>query len=221
MTKSKDKIAPHSAIAAPTRPQRGRQPQALSADARRQKLIAATLTVMARDGLTATSTRSVASEAGMNQAMLHYTFASKEELLKAALTSLHTEIRDFLVQSVQGARSLRQAVAQLAAGYWQQIVATPGLQRAQYELTLFALTNAELRPLAQQQYEGYVQVLGEALQAVPGRAPALPLPVLAGLCVAGMDGLILQFLATGDVATCEARLAALVQAVQSQCGAAR
>ncbi len=184
-------------------------------------MIAATLTVMARDGLAATSTRSVASEAGMNQAMLHYTFASKEELLKAALSSLHAEIKDFLVQSVQGARSVRQAIAQLAAAYWQQIIATPGLQRAQYELTLFALTSAELRPLAQQQYEGYVQALGTALQAVPGRAPALPLPVLAGLCVAAIDGLILQYLATSDVAACEARLAALVLAVQSQCGAAR
>jgi hypothetical protein len=63
-------------------------------------------------------------------------------------------------------------------------------------------------------------VLCTALKALPAPANAAPLPVLAGLCVASMDGLILQYLATRDHAACELRLQAMVAAMQSQCGTA-
>lgn len=174
---------------------------------------------MARDGLTTATTRSIASEAKMNQAMLHYSFDGKEALLRAVLDTLHAEIKQFFVQSVQGAKSLHEAVAQLATAYWQQVQGAPELQRVQYELTLYALTTPSLRDLAQEQYQGYVVALSLALKNIPSRPGAAPLPVLAGLCVAMMDGLILQYLAKGDKAAAERRLAAGIVAMQSQCGA--
>ena len=147
--------------------------------------------VIVREGLAATSTRAVAAEAGMNQAMLHYSFPGKD---------------------------LAQGIARIAEAYWAHTVDTPGLQRMQYELTLYALNTPEHAGLARRQYQGYVAALSEAFEALPAPAGSPPRRVLAGICVAAMDGLILQHLATGDRAAGEAQLRLLVSALQSQLG---
>ncbi|MDP3858289.1 MAG: TetR family transcriptional regulator [Stagnimonas sp.] len=199
--------------------QRGRPALAPAADERRRRLIAAAIRVIGRDGLAAASTRAVAAEAGMNQAMLHYSFASKDALLAAVLDEIHAGIAGLLTTSVGRARSLRGGIERVARAFWAHAAATPELQRVQYELTLYALTTPGHEGLARHQYQGYVTALSTALAGLPAGRGAAPLPVLAGLCVAAMDGLILQLLATGDHAACEAQLQALIAAMQSQCGA--
>ena len=176
--------------------------------------------VIVRDGLAATSTRAVAAEAGMNQAMLHYSFPGKNALLGAVLDEIHAGVADLLARSLQGAESLREGIARVAEAYWSHTVDTPGLQRMQYELTLYALNSAEHADLARRQYQGYVAALGEAFEALSAPPACPPRQLLAGICVAAMDGLILQHLATGDRTAGEAQLRLLVLALQSQIGAA-
>lgn len=174
--------------------------------------------VIVRDGLTATSTRAVAAEAGMTQAMVHYSFPGKDALLGAVLDEIHTGIAEVLARSLDGADSLSDGVARVAQAYWAYTVETPGLQRMQYELTLYALNTPGHADLARRQYQGYVAALGQAFEALPAAGACPPRQLLAGICVAAMDGLILQHLATGDRAAGEAQLRLLVHALQSQIG---
>lgn len=51
----------------------------------RERLIAACMRVVARDGLEAASVKTIAAEAGIAPGLLHYHFASKDALLEAAL----------------------------------------------------------------------------------------------------------------------------------------
>lgn len=197
---------------------RGRPPQVLGGEDRRRRLIEATMAVIARDGLAAASTRAVAAEAGMNQAMLHYSFAGKDALLAAALDEIQAGVARVLADSLAGVADLPAAVDRIARAYWAHVAATPAFQRVQYELTLYALTTPGQEDLARRQYQGYAEALVAALAHLP-TAPGTPLPVLAGLSVAAMDGLILQYLATGDREAVEAQLEVLITALQSRCGA--
>lgn len=63
---------------APGRPQ-GDRPQL------RPQLLGAALACFARDGIAATSLRTVAAEAGVSPAMLHYYFGDKSQLVKAVI----------------------------------------------------------------------------------------------------------------------------------------
>lgn len=74
-------------------PEQGARPRARArtpaapkpASQTRQKLIAATVRVVARDGLDAASVKTIAAEAGITAGLLHYHFPSKDALLEAAL----------------------------------------------------------------------------------------------------------------------------------------
>ncbi|WP_084615561.1 TetR/AcrR family transcriptional regulator [Solimonas flava] len=178
----------------------------MSAEERHRRLIEAAIRVIARDGLPAASTRAVAAEAGMNQAMLHYTYTGKDELLIAVLEAIHADVRRVIGAAVQGAATLADAARQVSRAYWQHVVADPALQKVHYELTLYALTASGQTGLARRQYEGYIEMLAQAFASVAPTWPQDELRRLAGAALAAMDGLILQFLATGDTAACEARL---------------
>ncbi|WP_020650406.1 TetR/AcrR family transcriptional regulator [Solimonas variicoloris] len=190
-----------------TTPRRSRRAWTpISAEERHRRLIEAAIRVIARDGLPAASTRAVAAEAGMNQAMLHYTYTGKDALLIAVLEAIHADVRGVIAAAVQGAATLADAARQVSRAYWQHVVAAPALQKVHYELTLYALTANGQTGLSRRQYEGYIEMLTQAFAGVAPTWPQDELRRLAGAALAAMDGLILQFLATGDAAACEARL---------------
>lgn len=171
---------------------------------RRRALTEAALAVLVRDGMHALSTRAVAREAGMNVAMIHYTFDSMERLVLAVVERCVEQTRAVLACAPVEGLSLTEGVECLAHAYWHHVVAEPALSRAQYELTLHALTVGR-EEAARAQYNGYVEVTAEKL-ALTCDATAEQLHVLAGSCVGMIDGLVLQFLATGDRERCEQSL---------------
>jgi AcrR family transcriptional regulator len=59
--------------------------QPVATSSTRERLIEATFTVVARDGLEATSVKTIAAEAGITPGLLHYHFPTKDALLEAAL----------------------------------------------------------------------------------------------------------------------------------------
>lgn len=55
---------------------------------RRAELIAAAVRVIARDGVTAASTRAIVAEADMPLGAFHFIFTSRDELLQAVIQSV-------------------------------------------------------------------------------------------------------------------------------------
>lgn len=66
----------------------------------KQALIASAVRVVARDGLENTTTKSIAQEAKRNEAYIYKCFASKEELLAAALYQEDLNFSDFLLETL-------------------------------------------------------------------------------------------------------------------------
>jgi AcrR family transcriptional regulator len=65
-----------------------RAPRKRTADGRRAELVEAAGRVVARDGVAAATTRRIAEEAGLPHGLVHYWFASKDELLEEVIMTL-------------------------------------------------------------------------------------------------------------------------------------
>ena len=182
---------------------------------KRAAIVAATVTVLAREGLSQTTTRKIAAEAGVNQAMIGYYFGGKDDLLFAALEEMMR-----LTASIARATMTENLTPEMALGnaitaFWEHVEHNADLQIMQYELTLYAIRRPESAWLAREQYAGYTAVVAglarEAYEAL-GRVCALPYDELARFIVGGLDGLILQFVSDRDQARARRGVDQLIRA---------
>ncbi|HET8911853.1 MAG TPA: TetR/AcrR family transcriptional regulator [Ktedonobacteraceae bacterium] len=185
---------------------------------RRAEILAATIRVLTRDGISETTTRKIAAEAAVNQAMLRYYFGSKDDLLFAVLQEImHTTVE--IVRSTATADSdPRVVIANSISAFWKRVENLPELQLIQYELTFYALRNPESARLARQQYAGYSAVIEELLKESYARAGlvcAVPIHELARFIVGGLDGLFFQFISDRDPVPVQQNLRLLIAAVIS------
>jgi AcrR family transcriptional regulator len=171
---------------------------------RRAELVQAAIRVATREGLAATTTRRIAQELGISVGIVHYCFRSKEELL-------HEVIRVIAEAQVVAARSailpgadLEKSVRNAFLGFWQLVEATPQAQLLTYELTSWALRNAETEPLAREQrasqLAGIEAILAE-ISAATGVSWKVPAEQLARMTLAITDGVTLGWLVDRDTAS--------------------
>lgn len=188
---------------------------------RRADILAATIRVLARDGLTATTTRKIAAEAGVNQATLRYYFGSKDDLLFAVLQMMMQTTREIVQAAIPANGQPQAMVVQSLKAFWFHVESSPELQVMQYELTLYALRNPASAWLAKQQYDGYCALVENLFQHYFEQANvpcATSFPTLARFTVAGIDGLILQFVSDHDIERAQRDLETLIQATLALTG---
>lgn len=173
-----------------------------TAEERRTAIIEAAVRVLARDGLAETTTRKIAAEADVNQAMIGYYFGGKDELLYAVLQEMMRRTGEIASARTPPGLRFADALAAAVEAFWEHVEQAPELQVMQYELTLYALRQPESSWLAQRQYEGYCAIVAELICDVrdtTGETLAEAPDALARFIVGGLDGLILQFVANRDL----------------------
>ena len=188
---------------------------------RREELIAAATRVIARDGVTAATTRAIVAEAGMPLGAFHYIFGSRDELL-AAVIDTTTEEQKFLVFTSVGIDEDRGAEAVLRAGldaYIDWLVADPLRELALAELALYASRTGAAGG-TRTQYDVYYRSADESLRRVSeltGQSWTVPLEQLARYLVVIVDGITTTWLADRDTAAARAvaRFAAASLAVHA------
>ena len=164
---------------------------------RSRQIVAAARVVITRDGVAGTTVRAVAQEAGIPLGTLQYVFPAKQQLLRAVIEDLVEELASNLLSSVSPDADLEYAIGHGIRTFWNDLVVgdAEGVQLAQYELTTYALRTAGLEELARWQYERYTDVVAGWLQRA---ATPVDARRLARLIVAGIDGLILQYVVNPD-----------------------
>ena len=187
----------------------------LPVEERRAALVDAALRVMVRGGLAAGTTRAIVGEAGMSLASFHYAFSSRDELLRdlvrgvvgwefaAATTGMPTD------------EGLAGCLRHAAAGYLDHLEREPGHEQLMLELSLHALRNPTLRPLAREQYRAYTEaatLLLERIAELTGEQWARPVPELARLLITLVDGATTTWLVDRDTAATRAVLDAGIEA---------
>ncbi|MFI6501234.1 TetR/AcrR family transcriptional regulator [Nonomuraea typhae] len=177
---------------------------------RRPQLVEAAIGLMAREGVAAGSTRAIAAEAGVAQAMVHYMFGSKQELYRGVLEEL---IRT-LVSRVEAAMpedgtDFRDTIAALVRELWRTVTE----EREKYilflELTLLSLRDPVLRRSASCYTLSLDAIAARLVTEAAERAGqplALPAEELARYFISGFDGIVLRFLEEEDPGPAEAIL---------------
>jgi AcrR family transcriptional regulator len=169
---------------------------------RRGEIVQAAIRVLARDGVPAATTRLIAAEAGVNVATLHYHFGGKDALIAEVLETLSVEMAATVRAAIPTDGGVVDALGHGLRAVWEHVVATPGLQLAQYELTTAAL-RAGAGAQARRQYDAYRRVVTDIVEemlASSGETIAVPVEDLVTFLVAGMDGLILASMVSGEAA---------------------
>ncbi|MFJ7209335.1 TetR/AcrR family transcriptional regulator [Streptomyces sp. NPDC098789] len=170
---------------------------------RRRQLTAAAIRAMTRDGVSRTTTRSIAAEAGVSLSVFHYCFDSKQALLEAVLTTISDDYITVVREAIRPRATLHETVRAGFRAYWDHVAAHPGEHMLTYELTQYALREPGFEHLARRQYalycDTYAQLLDELGQRIDFEL-LVPVPVLARYLAAMTDGVTLNFLVLGDAA---------------------
>lgn len=168
---------------------------------RRRQLTEAAIRAMTRDGVTRTTTRSIAAEAGLSLSVLHYCFDSKQALLESVIETITEHCIGVVREALRPRTTLHETIRAGFQAYWDHVVAHPGEHMLTYELTQYAVRQPDFAHLARRQYQLYSDTYGlliEDLRAVMGFDLGVPAEVLARYLAAMTDGLTLNFLVLGD-----------------------
>ena len=165
--------------------------------ARREALLEAVLRIVAEVGGDAVTHRRVAEEAGLPLASTTYWFASKEQLLTAALELAAERDTQRLLDfaATAGHSGLDPLDAAVGAIVECDIgcQANRGSMIASYALLLEAARRPPLRAIAQRWTEAYLLAVGRLLEAAGSQSPRADAELLLGAA----DGLVIEQLAMG------------------------
>jgi AcrR family transcriptional regulator len=198
-------------------PPRRRQAAAVSREEKVERLQAAAITVIARHGVTEASTRAIATEAGLNLAAVHYAFDGKDDLLTSLLERVLADTSRLITAVAQDCENAQEAIARMAQAYWEHTIHNPDLQRVNFELGLYTLTNTEYRERSQQQFSALHDHVASLFQHFLPQWSKEQVAVLTVACISTMEGLAMQFLVMQNQATCEQALALNIKALQLLC----
>ncbi|MDQ3053412.1 MAG: TetR family transcriptional regulator [Actinomycetota bacterium] len=184
----------------------------VAAHDRRQQLIEAAIRVAERDGIAATTTRRIATEAGASLATVHYCFRSKQELFEQVLTAIITELSEAAQADIRPGRDAATLLREGMRALWVVVEKEPGKQQLTYELTHYALRQPGMESFAQWQYETSYAACTAHLEGVADAAGivwSIPMPVLTRMLMTVIDGVVLGWLVDRDSDSALAALDAL------------
>ncbi|WP_062202285.1 TetR/AcrR family transcriptional regulator [Demequina salsinemoris] len=171
---------------------------------RRRLLIAATLTVIERDGIAGATARRIVQQADMPLGALHYAFENVEDLLAAAADAVTDNERLAAERGLAEGGAAPDLTDLLVAGmerYVDLLKARPGHELAFLELMLHSSRARLDAPPAPGRYEASYEVVAALLaQAADAAGAAWTRPVreLARHTVSTLDGITTTWLADHD-----------------------
>jgi len=173
------------------------RPRARPRPDRRAQLLRAAGAVVARNGYANTSMKDIAAEAGVAQALLHYYFDSKEELLSEVVMSIDNELQAEWKAAVAPIADPLRRIAVGIDTAAAKCSSRPELWRLLIDLQAVALTNptvrARLRELSDRFLADVVAEVENASRNLPTPVPMEP-RALADAIVGAIDGIALQAL---------------------------
>ncbi|HHV22855.1 MAG TPA: TetR family transcriptional regulator [Propionibacterium sp.] len=192
---------------------------------RRRELTQTALRVMARDGAWALTTRAVAKEAGVPHGSVHYAFSSKNELLRAVMGLDLGHLTDLAValleRPITGVADVRDALATLFADYADAVIAEPGLEAVQLELSMMGVRDAALGEIAKAMHLEYRRLMVDMITVIGDRCGLgwdSDAAVIAEATMAQLYGASLNWLGHRDDALFRAVLDDLARQVAARLG---
>lgn len=175
---------------APSRP-RGRP-----STGARERILEAALEVMKAEGYAGTTVAKVAARAGESKALVAYHYGSKQGLVAAVARSVADTITEEVLGQLGEVTGVESVVANSAAGIERVLDRDVRLARVYFDLAAVSVVDEEVRRTIAEVNEGWRTVLNERLGEA-GLKPAKA-RVLALVVIAGLQGLALERIESGD-----------------------
>jgi AcrR family transcriptional regulator len=168
--------------------------------------------VLKADGYAGLTTAKVAARSGQNKALISYHFGSKQGLVAAVGHELSESITDELLGGIEDRNSVEGIVRGAVEGLGRLMDRDERLARLYFDLTAVSVVEPDVRKVMTEMKTGWrtlvAGVLGEAADGPPPkRAEAGAVFLLAGL-----DGLALERLSTGETPALKAAQTMFVKA---------
>lgn len=165
---------------------------------RRRGLVDAAVRVISAEGVARATTRRIAEEAGVSGAIVHYAFATKDDLFKAVYESLTAVAFAEIGAHISPGIGMEAGARQVLNGFASWIKRDQNAVLGLLELTAWSLRNPDSRHLATRVYGRHLDLTAGLLaEAAPDIDRATHLMV-ARLINMALDGIYLQWRALGD-----------------------
>jgi AcrR family transcriptional regulator len=164
---------------------------------RRAQILAAAERVVTRNGYASTSMKDIAEEAGVAQALLHYYFESKDELLTEVVMAIDNEVQTAWKVAVAEIDDPLRRIAVALDTAAVKCAERPEFFRLLFDLQAASFTNpavrARLRALSDHFLEDVIAEVERVAAAMPV-APPMPARALASAIMGSIDGIVFQSL---------------------------
>lgn len=120
---------------------------------RRRRLLAASLRVRKREGITAATTHAICAEAAMPHRAFHYCFHSTTDLYATLLAGDIESDLATVRPKISSDASAQENIPKLLFAYWSQVETDPGAQLVLFDLESFVLRDPELQELPKWEHE--------------------------------------------------------------------
>ncbi|GAC1316643.1 MAG: hypothetical protein NVSMB25_02730 [Thermoleophilaceae bacterium] len=160
----------------------------------KERILAAGVELLEREGYAALTTAKVAARSGQNKALIAYHFGSKQGLVAAAARDVSTQITLELLEGIGEPRDGEALVRGLVDGVARIMNRDEGLARLYFDLASYSVVEPEVRAIMAEMKAGYRAALAELLRRVSGASRE----GVAVFLVACLEGLALEQLQRGE-----------------------
>jgi AcrR family transcriptional regulator len=164
----------------------------------RERILAAGLEVLKRDGYAGLTTAKVAARAGQNKALIGYHYGSKQGLVAAVAREVTEQITAEVVGGLGEPRTAAELVEGLVAGIWGVIERDERLGRVYFDLASHSVVEPPVREMLSEMKANFRATLRELLGQIDDGPTPRERDAVAVYLMAGVEGLALERLDGGE-----------------------
>jgi AcrR family transcriptional regulator len=164
----------------------------------RERILAATLEVLKRDGYAGLTTAKVAAGSGQNKALIGYHFGSKQGLVAAVARQVADEITAEVLEGVGEPANASELVEGVVSGIWRVIERDEGLGRVYFDFASQSVVEPEVARVMREMKANFRGTLSRLLGAIADGPSGRDREAAAVYLIAGVEGLALERLDRGE-----------------------
>jgi AcrR family transcriptional regulator len=179
----------------------------------RDKLISKSLDYFMKHGVAGLSLRPLAEDIGTSARMVVYHFGSKDDLITTVMDEVRTRIQKSFSKVMMDTQ--KKSAAHIMRAFWTWMIHPSNVQylRLLFEVQVLAIQNPErYARYMERTSSSWLDIIESCLP------PSKERRVVATLCTAVTDGLLLEYLSTGDKRRTTKALEAFIWLIKNRVG---
>ena len=163
-----------------------------------ERIRAAALEVLKREGYAGLTTAKVAAASGQNKALISYYFGSKRGLVAEVARQVSETISSEVLAGLGTPRRARELVEGLADGVQRVFERDEGIQRVYFDLASQSVVDPGVGEILAEMKESHRAILRGLLRGLDRPPPEADVDGIVVYLVAGLEGLSLERLERGE-----------------------